>query len=209
MCGGGGDRFVDIYTTVELLWLWLHFHTVSGDFVVTASVARAAELLVVRRPVSLITSPVLEPWRPTTWWPTTSPHVYWEGSTPLSAHRKKAMLQWQLPVVIWTDPHFQLKLLTSHIPLRAFWLSLILGSQVLNCWGKGQWICQVVTATLNNITCQESWPTMARQRALLGWLLPSREQGKQDRRGANSLFVKHTLFFSLGFGLCLEWWGLW
>lgn len=72
MCGGGG-RFVDIYTTAELLWLWLHFHTVSGDFVVTASVARAAELLVVRRPVSLITSPVLEP-----------PHFNWNSSLHIS-----------------------------------------------------------------------------------------------------------------------------
>lgn len=45
-----------------------------------------------------------------------------------------------------------------------------------------------------------------RQRSLLGRPLPSGAQRKQDRRGVNSLFIKHTLSLSLflGFVRCLE-----
>lgn len=58
-----GGVFLHISTHLcNCLTTELHvpYHTVSEVFVVTTSVARAAELPVVRRPVSLITCLVLE-----------------------------------------------------------------------------------------------------------------------------------------------------
>lgn len=45
--------------------------------------------------------------------------------SPLSAHRKKAVQQWQLLLVIPTYPLFQLKVLTSHIQGFGFCLSRV------------------------------------------------------------------------------------
>lgn len=67
----------------------------------------------------------------------------------------------QSPIAIET-PHF------TYPPTKLFWLSLISGSQVLNRWGKGQWMCQVVTVTLDNIRCQKNWSTLTKAGKELG-----------------------------------------
>lgn len=84
-------------------------------FVVLTSVARAAELLVAWRPF-LINH------RPHTAWSPDNPQPAGLLPSPMSirkatllwAHRKKAMQQWQLLVVIWTGLPVQFKPLTSH-----------------------------------------------------------------------------------------------
>ena len=54
---------------------------------------------------------------------------------------------------------------TPHLPVNprpAPWLPLVSGSQVLIRQGpKVNGFCQVATATLDNIRCQESWPSVA------------------------------------------------
>lgn len=159
----------------------VHNPSAYGVFVIATSAARAAELLVAQCPFSLITSPAL-PAALTT--------------HNLVAYHLPSCRLWRLRHYqltgrrqlmtaaggIWAGPLFKLKLLIHVSPHQAFRFSLVSGSQVLKRRGKGQRICLVVTATFDNIRCQESWSTITEA----GWELCSASLFFLESRGSRT-----------------------
>lgn len=169
--------------------MWgVHYHAVSEVFVVTTSVARAAELPVVQRPVSLITSPVLEPWQPTTWWPTTSPHVYWEVSAPLLSSQEQGNTPMTAASGHLNQSPFSIETLHLTYPPPSFLAFSRLGFTSFEPLGQRS---VYLPGRHSN-----SW-----QHQMSSELADHDEgrQRKQDWREKNSRFVKHTLSLFLCF----------